>query len=1094
MAGKDLELALRIKTDLKQGQADLEQLGNAVQDVGAKAAVTDKALTAVGETADEQAARIRAMVQASLQQQSVLDQVSHSTTQLTGAVHAGNAAWAESANAQTAAMNAYANAERATARKAAADASAAAAAQKAALAVEKEGQELQQLLGRIDPVIRKLDELDEMEQQLRRSRAAGQIDVDTFDTYNAKLQEQRVRLGGTNDAMRTSAITAGQYRQAMRQLPMQITDVTTSLASGMPIWLVAVQQGGQIKDSFGGIGNAARALVSTLTPLTVGIGAAVLVLGSLALAYQQGSQESVEFYKSIVLTGNAAGTSTDRLTAMAQAIDGISGTQRQASAALAEVTRTGKFAADQLQQVATTAVVMQNTLGRAVSETVAEFAKLADDPVRAAAELNREYNFLTAAVFEQISALREQGDEAAATQLAMDSFASAMQERSNEIANNLGILESAWKGIKAAASEAWDAMLDVGRADTLEEQLADLARTRTEGRYGPRGDRAFPSADPEREAALDLEENKLRLQIQQRDTEAAWQAEMAKLNSDSIEAQEALGKMREQSLTRVEQKERAIAEYRTNVEKIRAANPDSALISDDQVSKDLAAIEKRYEERVRKTRTRPVVDKELKAQEAYLAQLERQAATLGMTAAQVREYELAEKGLTGAMRARAEAALATVAAAERQREIDADNKQLNSLRADLLAAQGDQAGAAAIQIEQRYGEMIKRLQARGDEAGLDLINSLINVEQAQAQLDQLDESLERIFAEQSRRESSISTELQAGLISELGARQQILDLNQATADQVEQLLPLMRELAAVTGDPAAIERVKDLQARLGNLRVVANEFSNALKAGFETGIQTALRGLADGTMNLQEAALSLLTSISSAMADLAAQQLAQMATSSLAGMFGGGAGDDTGLTAGAAAVTGSALALSTAGGTLLTGAAAIQAAAASLAAASTTSAVSGAAGYTGAFGFAGGGHVRGPGTQTSDSIRVNLSDYEYVTRAAVVTQPGALDFLDDFNARGMAALADWQPRVNHSTGGLAGVPAPAMPAPTLGRGRMAEPAAAMSATLRNSQTFNLIDSPERIAEALQTRAGEEAFTVMLSRDPAKFRSLLQITG
>ncbi|MGT3185611.1 phage tail length tape measure family protein, partial [Yersinia enterocolitica] len=61
-------------------------------------------------------------------------------------------------------------------------------------------------------------------------------------------------------AFAKGAISAGQYRQAMRMLPAQITDITTSLVSGMPIWMVAIQQGGQIKDSFGGIGNAAKAM------------------------------------------------------------------------------------------------------------------------------------------------------------------------------------------------------------------------------------------------------------------------------------------------------------------------------------------------------------------------------------------------------------------------------------------------------------------------------------------------------------------------------------------------------------------------------------------------------------------------------------------------------------------------------------------------------------------------------------------------------------------------------------------------------------------------------------------------------------------
>ncbi|WP_315897196.1 phage tail length tape measure family protein, partial [Streptomyces sp. P9(2023)] len=59
----------------------------------------------------------------------------------------------------------------------------------------------------------------------------------------------------------------------MRNVPAQITDITTSLIGGQPAYLVAIQQGGQLKDMFGGIVPAARALASTLVsminPLTI---------------------------------------------------------------------------------------------------------------------------------------------------------------------------------------------------------------------------------------------------------------------------------------------------------------------------------------------------------------------------------------------------------------------------------------------------------------------------------------------------------------------------------------------------------------------------------------------------------------------------------------------------------------------------------------------------------------------------------------------------------------------------------------------------------------------------------------------------------
>lgn len=1070
---KDLELALRLKADLDQGQQALQVLEQHVRDVGEASQQTNGQLQGASQAADQLGSRGQAAATA--------------VKQVGAAARESSAGLAQGA-----------------------------------AAAEEQARELSELLGRIDPVLRKLDELDQMERQLRTARGRGLIDAEGFDLYNAKLKENRVRLAGSEETMRAAGITAGQYKQAMAQLPMQITDITTSLASGMPVWMVAIQQGGQIKDSFGGIGNAGRALLSTLNPLTLAIGGAVVATIALLVAYQQGGKEGFEFNKAIIMTGNSAGTSADQLANMAARIDGISGTQRQAAAALAEVTNAGKFTAEQIEKIATTAVVMENTIGKAVSDTVAEFKRLADEPAQAAADLNEQYNFLTAAVYEQIAALEAQGNEAAAGQLAMDALASTMQRRGQEIAGNLGLIESAWQGIKNVAAEAWDEMLGIGRETTLEDQLADVERRRNDARYGVRGDRLGNSIDPEVAAGLDAEENKMRLQIQQRDQEAAWAAEMARVNEESIAAQQELANIREQSLTKAEQKEKAVAEYRANVEKIRAASPDSALISEDKVAKDIAAIEARYAERVKKTRTpKPKVDQELKQQEQYVAQLERQAATLGKNTEEVRQYELAEKGLTGAQQARAAAALELISQEERKRQTDADGKQLASIQAQLLAAQGQQAEATALQLEQQYGELMQRLQARGDQAGQALIGKLINVEQARAQMAELQAQVDRVFAEQSRQEGSIQAQQQAGLLSEIGARQQIIDLHASTASEVEKLLPQMQQLAAVTGDPAAIERVKDLQAQLEQTRYTADELTNAFNTGLQNGLQSALEGLAEGTLNLQEAATSFVQSIASSMASLAAQQLAQLATDSLSGLFGGGGDSGAGLVVGAAAVDASAVALTGAGATLLTGAAAIEAAALSLAAANATSAAggsassagsllsllsagggaatgggaAGASAYTGAFGFAEGGQVRGPGTPTSDSIPIWVSDTEFITRGAVVQQPGAKAFLDAFNAHGMAVLDDYAMRrwAHHNTGGLAGVPAPAFPAPGLGGSRLAEPAGAAGATVKNSVNLYAVQRPEDVAAMAWGAAGREHFMVYLQQNGAEVRQLLGVS-
>lgn len=1145
----DIEFALRLKADLEQGQQQLQALAESVENIGAAAATSSTQLGQIGETADQQAARIRAMVEASLQQQAAADSVAESLQRTTSATQNANQAWQQTATAQTEAMNAFHNAERAAQEKAQADLRAAEAAAQAAAATEKEGQELQQLLGKIDPVIRKLDELDDMEQQLRRARASGQIDLDTFDTFNTKLQEQRQRLGGTTDAMRVAGITAGQYQQAMRQLPMQITDITTSLASGMPIWLVAVQQGGQIKDSFGGWGNAGRALISVMNPLTLAVAAATVAIGATALATYQGAQESIRFREQLIMTGNAAGTSSDLLMNMAASMDVVRGTQRQASAALAEVAGSGRIAAEQIQMVASAAVAMNQATGRAVSETVAEFVKLAESPVTAVAELNREYNFLSAAVYEQIAALAEQGDEAAAARLAMEELAQTMESRATQIEGNLGVIEQAWRGIKRVAAEAWDEMLGVGREQTLEEQLAALDRRSVRDVdlgavganavvLGPLGaakelwDQLTPAiqgATEEGAKQLDQERTRLRLSIEQRDTEAAWQAELTRINQESIEAQQAIAKVREQGLTRAEQKEKAIAEYRANIEKIRAGNADSALITDAQIDKDIAAIEKRYSER----QQRSPVDRDQRARESYVSQLERQAAVLSMTAAEVRQYELAEKGLTGAMRARADAALAMIDAAEAQRQADANARTAAGLEAELLRAAGRETDAAMLEIRTKFSGMRSELEKAGNEAGLAWLDQLIPVAEAKVRVDDVQREMERILAEQQRQEQSVNVQQDAGLITELQARERILEIHRQTYAQLEQIRPVLAELAAQPGavGEAASQALYALDAQAQQLQATTTQLQETLRDGLTSGLTEALTGLATGTMTLREAVTALGQSVLDALTRMAAENIAQSLAGSVMGLFGSGAdaaADAAGASATAAAITtatttgatamstgittsGATAASAMAGSITAAGASAATAMAAAISSASAASgastglgllagfgaggaggAATGASTYTGAFGFAEGGKVKGPGTPTSDSILAALSTEEVVIRAASAMQPGATDFLLDFNARGMQALHDWafQYAYHHNTGGLAGVPAPALAAPSLGNTRLAEPAKSTGTNLKNNVNLYAVQRPEDVASMAWGKAGQEHFLVYLQQNGAEVRQLL----
>lgn len=291
---------------------------------------------------------------------------------------------------------------------------------------------------------------------------------DTFRPMIKAIQDQ-------DKAMGHASITAKQYEWAMRGLPAQITDIAVSLASGQPAYLVMLQQGGQLKDMFGGIGPAARAVGSAVLGMINPITIAAAVVGTLGIAWYQGQKEAQRFNEAMVVSGNIAGMTVDSYAQLAQSMDYIAGvTTRSASAALATVGETGAFTAEQIGLVATAAEQMRATVGKEVPETVAEFRKLGEDPVAAIVKLNEQYHFLDNAIYQQIEALKEQGREQEAATLAMRTYAEEIGERTMQISENLGLLEKAWKYVKIGAAGAWDAMLGIGRADTTTQQLEDL--------------------------------------------------------------------------------------------------------------------------------------------------------------------------------------------------------------------------------------------------------------------------------------------------------------------------------------------------------------------------------------------------------------------------------------------------------------------------------------------------------------------------------------------------------------------------------------------------------------------------------------------
>ncbi|ECZ2142077.1 phage tail tape measure protein, partial [Salmonella enterica] len=202
-----------------------------------------------------------------------------------------------------------------------------------------------------------------------------------------------------------------------------------------------------------------------------GIAAAVYGLGK---AYYEGTKESEEFNKQLILTGSYAGKTAGQLNEMVKSLAGNGVTQHDAAGVLAQVVGSGSFRGGQVETVARAAVAMQNATGEAVDKTIANFQKLYDSPTRASEELNKQLHYLTSSQYEYISSLEQRGFKEAAGQAAADAYGKAEQRRSQQIIDNLGIIERAIRSATSRWKEFWDAALNIGRPKTEQYQLEQV--------------------------------------------------------------------------------------------------------------------------------------------------------------------------------------------------------------------------------------------------------------------------------------------------------------------------------------------------------------------------------------------------------------------------------------------------------------------------------------------------------------------------------------------------------------------------------------------------------------------------------------------
>jgi lambda family phage tail tape measure protein len=282
------------------------------------------------------------------------------------------------------------------------------------------------------------------------------------------------RLAQVNKNLDGTGVSARQTAAALRMVPAQMTDIATQVAGGQNPFLILIQQGGQLKDSFGGIGPMFRALLGMITPFSLAIGGVAATVGAFSVAMYQGASESRAFETALTLTGNAVGKTSGQLKDMSRDIAGVGVSQGKAAEVVVQLVNSGKVASAELEKVSAATALMSKTGARSVDDLVGEFARLAEAPSATLLKLNEQYHFLTAAVYKQVAALELEGRSQQAAALAQATYADAVKSAADRIIVQMGPLQRMWDDLKTKAKDAWSAMKNLGSDRSIGDIQKDI--------------------------------------------------------------------------------------------------------------------------------------------------------------------------------------------------------------------------------------------------------------------------------------------------------------------------------------------------------------------------------------------------------------------------------------------------------------------------------------------------------------------------------------------------------------------------------------------------------------------------------------------
>lgn len=328
-----------------------------------------------------------------------------------------------------------------------------------------------------------LTEVEKIEEQIRLGKYKHQPDIIINSLKAQAAAYDKVAASAKAAEQAKMGKSGGMTAQQQAALGYQTTDIITSLAGGQNPMMVLLQQGGQLRDQFGGFKPLFAGITAAISPMMVAMTGAAAAVGGFAFAMYKGAQESEKFQNTMILTGRFAGITEGQFNNLAMAIKrdfgGSIGTAREVMDALVS---SGQFTGQALYSVGAAITKIASLSGEAASDVAKNLIPALDGSASSAANLNKQYHFLTFAQYKQIETLNEQGKIQEAIRVTADALTESLTKQEQRV----GYLERAWKFLKNGMSDVGEWMKSIGRDETPMEKMLKSAEKYAELAKNPK--------------------------------------------------------------------------------------------------------------------------------------------------------------------------------------------------------------------------------------------------------------------------------------------------------------------------------------------------------------------------------------------------------------------------------------------------------------------------------------------------------------------------------------------------------------------------------------------------------------------------------